>query len=63
MGDKVVIQSIQKNDDGYEYYGSQTVLVKDTETGEERVGVGYYTPNNTPADAQAVAIQDALSKF
>lgn len=60
---KIVDNIISKNEEGYTWYGSVIVSVRDTDTGEVRTASVEYMPSKSEAQATAEAIEEASNKF
>lgn len=60
---KIVDNIISKNNEGYNWYGSVIVSVRDTDTGEVRTATVEYMPSKSEAQATAEAIEEASNKF
>ena len=60
---KIVENVISSKDEGYDYYGSVVVTVRDTETGEVQIGHADYSPSKSEAEATAEAIKSASDNF
>lgn len=59
----IVENIISQSDNGYEHYGSVTVSVVDTETGNVSTSTVEYTPSKSEGEATAEAIQEASNSF
>lgn len=59
---KIVENVIDQKDEGYNYYGSVTVSVRDTETGEVHTASADYCPSKSVGEATAEAIENASNK-
>ena len=61
---KVIDQIINNPDKDYpDNYGTVTVVVRDTETGESKVASCEYDHFKSEGDATTEAAQDAMNKF
>lgn len=54
---------ITQKDEGYEHYGSVSVSVRNTETGEVRTANVDFCPSKDVGEATAEAIEIASNKF